>query len=137
MKQCLLSSLLLLVGTAAACNGSSRAAAPAAEQTAPAAARAPGKARSDVEPSVSSSSETRQASLTIDGMVCESCAEAAKRTLERVDGVVSAETDFQSGTSTVAFDPSKTNLDALAKAIEAVDRDPAPAFVVTARAERP
>ncbi|MBX3387787.1 MAG: heavy-metal-associated domain-containing protein [Phycisphaeraceae bacterium] len=82
------------------------------------------------------SSEVQRATLTIEGMVCQGCAEAAKQTLSRIDGVVSVETDFQAGTAMVAFDPSKTNVDALAAAIEGVDRDPAPAFRVTARTER-
>nr|HMR11789.1 heavy-metal-associated domain-containing protein [Polyangiaceae bacterium] len=82
------------------------------------------------------SSEVRPATLTIEGMVCQGCAEAAKQTLQKVAGVVSAETDVQSGTATVSFDPGKTNVDVLVAAIEGVDRDPAPAFRVTSRSER-
>lgn len=121
-------AVALLLGGGAACNGASQAAAPASRETAqqePVARAAAGG-----EPL---SSEVQRATLTIEGMVCQGCAEAAKQTLEKVAGVVSAEADFQSGTATVSFDPSKTNVDALAAAIEGVDRDPAPAFRVTGR----
>jgi len=125
---------LLLVGSTSACNGSSRAAA-ASEETA---SGTPTKTTpaGPAEITSSQSSQVRRATLTIDGMVCQGCAEAAKQTLSRIDGVVSAETDFQARAATVAFDSSKTNVDALAAAIEGVDRDPAPAFRVTARTER-
>lgn len=120
----------LLLGGVMACNGASRAAAPAAEETAQ-----PEPAASGLGSGEPMSSETQRATLTIGGMVCQGCAEAAKQTLEEVAGVVSAEADFQSGTATVSFDPSRTNVGALAAAIEGVDRDPAPAFRVTARSE--
>lgn len=121
----------LLLGSMLGCDGSSRAAAPASEEAAQPSTKAapvPNGASSSA-----TSSEVQRAALMIEGMVCQGCAEAAKQTLSRIDGVVSAETDFQAGTATVAFDPSKTNVDALAAAIEGVDRDPAPAFRVTAR----
>lgn len=123
-------AVALLLGGGAACNSASQAAAPASGETAQPepAVRAPAGG----EPL---SSEVQRATLTIEGMVCQGCAEAAKQTLEKVAGVVSAEADFQSGTATVSFDPSRTNVDALAAAIEGVDRDPAPAFRVTARSE--
>ncbi len=121
----------LLLGGTVACNSASRASAPASGDSAqhePAArALAGGKP---------TSSEVRRATLTIEGMVCQGCAEAAKQTLQKVAGVVSAETDFQAGTATVSFDPGQPNVDALAAAIEGVDRDPAPAFRVTARSAR-
>lgn len=118
----------VLLGGALGCNGSSRAAAPASGEAAQ-----PQKAVSAVDNGGPTSSELRRGTLSIEGMVCQGCAEAAKQTLETVAGVVSAETDFQAGTAIVSFDPSRTNVDALAAAIEGVDRDPAPAFRVTAR----
>ena len=118
----------LLLGSMLGCNGSSRGAPPASGEAAQ-----PPLTASAVGNGALSSSNVRQATLTIEGMVCQGCAEAAKQTLEKVAGVVSAETDFQAGTATVSFDPSRTNVDALAAAIEGVDRDPAPAFRVTAR----
>lgn len=117
----------LLLGSMLGCNDSSRAAAPASGEAAQ-----PHLAASVVENAELASSEVQRATLTIEGMVCQGCAEAAKQTLEKVAGVVSAETDFQSGTAT-SSDPGRTNVDALAAAIEGVDRDPAPAFQVTAR----
>lgn len=118
----------LLLGSMLGCNDSSRAAAPASGEAAQ-----PHLAASVVENAELASSEVQRATLTIEGMVCQGCADAAKQTLEKVAGVVSAETDFQSGTATVSSDPGRTNVDALAAAIEGVDRDPAPAFQVTAR----
>jgi copper chaperone len=121
----------LLLASALGCNGSSRASAPASGEAAqPSTKTAP---VANGASSSATSSEVQLATLTIEGMVCQGCAEAAKQTLEGVAGVVSAQTDFQLGTATIAFDPSKTNVDALAAAIEGVDQDAAPAFRVTAR----
>lgn len=124
--------VLLLSGVACGCNGPSpNAAAPSEAETIGAPTK--GAPVGDTETASSLSSQVRRGTLTIEGMVCQGCAEAAKQALERIDGVVSADTDFQAGTATVAFDPGKTSVDALAAAIEGVDRDPAPAFRVTAR----
>lgn len=111
-----------LLGSALGCNGSSQAAAPASKEAA-----------GTIDNGGPRSSEARRATLSIEGMVCQGCAEAAKQTLENVAGVVSAETDFQSGTATVSFDPSRTTVDALAATVEGINREPAPAFRVTAR----
>ncbi|MCR9165504.1 MAG: heavy-metal-associated domain-containing protein [Nannocystaceae bacterium] len=119
---------VLLLGGMAACNGSSRAAASASGE--PAQHEPAGRALAGREPR---SSQLHRATLTIEGMICPRCAEAVKQALEKTAGVVSAEADFQSETATVSFEPSKTNVDALAATIESVDRDPAPAFRVTAR----
>lgn len=121
-------AVAVLLGSALGCNGSSRAAAPASGEAAQ-----PQLTASAVDNGGPTSSEVRRATLTIEGMVCQGCAEATKQTLVKIDGVVSADADFQSGTTTVSFDPSRTNVDALVAAIEGVDRDPAPAFRVTAR----
>ncbi len=119
---------LLLIGCA--CDAAPEAAAPSARQAEPLQSALSRTA----EPASPTSSEMRRATLTIVGMVCQSCAEAAKHTLERIEGVISAEADLQSGTATVVFDPAKTSVDTLAAAIEAVEREPAPAFEVTWRA---
>lgn len=118
----------LLLGSTMGCDGPSPAAAPGPRET-----TQPQRAASVVDNSVRTSSDVHCATLTIGGMVCQGCAEAAEQALEKVAGVVSAEADFQSGTATVLFDPSRTNVGALAAAIEGVNRDPAPAFRVTAR----
>ncbi len=118
----------LLLGGALGCNSSSRAATPA-----PGEATQPEQAKGALASDEPTSPEERRAILSIEGVVCRGWAEVASQTLERVAGVVSAAADFQSGTATVLFDPSRTNVDALAAAIEGVDRGPAPAFRVTAR----
>ena len=125
---------LLLVGSASACNNPSRAAAPAGE---PMSGREP--VTGDPAPASElpvSSSETRTVALTIEGIVCQGCAEAARQALEDAGGVVTAEVDFETGVATVVFDSSQTRMDALVTAIEAIERDPAPAFRVIARDER-
>lgn len=76
----------------------------------------------------SSESETV---LHIDGMVCEGCANAAKGCLEGVDGVTHVDLSFQDGTARVRFDSGRTSAQALASAIEAVDRGAAPPLRVT------
>jgi len=83
-----------LLGSALGCNGSSQAAAPASTEAAQ-----PRQVAGTVDDGGPSSSEARRATLSIEGMVCQGCAEAAKQTLENVAGVISAETDFQSGTA--------------------------------------
>lgn len=70
--------------------------------------------------------------LQVEGMICESCAQAVRQTLEELPGVVSARTDFPSDHVEVVFDAEQTNVDAMAARLEAVDRDPAPPFAVTA-----
>lgn len=66
-------------------------------------------------------------------MVCQGCAQAVKEALERVAGVASVTTDFESNTAIVMFDPGKTSVDTLAVAVEGVDRGSAPTFVVTSK----
>lgn len=80
------------------------------------------------------SSSMATATLTIEGMVCEGCARVAQRALEEVDGVHFVGIDFQRGTAAVEFNPQRTDVEQLARAIEGVRRDPAPAFRV-ARSE--
>lgn len=109
---------VLLLASTVGCNGPSGAA--ASSKTAP-------------DRSPTASSELLPATLTIDGMVCEGCAAAVTESLENVPGVMSAEIDFYSGTASISFDPNTTNVNALAAAIEGLNRDPAPPFRVVAR----
>jgi copper chaperone len=73
------------------------------------------------------------ATLTIEGMVCESCAQAVHGRLEQVDGVHSVNMDFQRAMATVDFDPAKTTVEQLAKAVEHMERNPAPPLRVATR----
>ncbi|MBO6934848.1 MAG: heavy-metal-associated domain-containing protein [Deltaproteobacteria bacterium] len=74
--------------------------------------------------------DAQRATLTIEGMVCESCAGAVQQALESTPGVLSAETSFASGTAVAVFDPDGTSPEALARALEAVERGTAPPFRV-------
>jgi len=73
---------------------------------------------------------SQRVTLTIEGMVCESCAAAAAQTLESARGVSSAECSFPNRTAAVVFDPAVTSAETLASRLEAVDRGGAPAFRV-------
>lgn len=57
--------------------------------------------------------------LKISGMTCMGCSSSVKRLLSTVDGVSRAEVDLGAATAVVEFDPAKTNLDALKKAVAA------------------
>lgn len=76
---------------------------------------------------------TTTAVLRIEGMVCESCAQAAQKILTQVEGVHAVEVDFQHGTATVQLDPARTNVDQLARSLEQIERSPAPPFRVISR----
>ena len=51
--------------------------------------------------------------LAIENMTCNMCPITVRKSLQKVDGVVSASADFDSKTATVKFDSQKTNVDAL------------------------
>lgn len=55
--------------------------------------------------------------VEISDMACSSCAATVKKALLKIDGVKSAEVSQPSGTADITYDSSKTNPDALAKAI--------------------
>ncbi|HFE44920.1 MAG TPA: copper chaperone [Nannocystis exedens] len=75
----------------------------------------------------------RGLTLTIEGMSCQGCADAAAQALASVDGVYSSECSFATKTANVQFDPKRTNVDTLVAAIEKTDRGAAPVFRVTDR----
>jgi len=54
--------------------------------------------------------------FTIDKMTCAMCPITVRKAMEKVAGVLSVKTDYDSKTATVIFDPSKTNTDAIAAA---------------------
>lgn len=56
--------------------------------------------------------------LPITGMTCANCVATVERTLGRVDGVSAASVNFATERATVAFDPERTSVDALARAVE-------------------
>ena len=54
-------------------------------------------------------------SLTIEGMTCDHCVRAVKNRLAATDGVQVE--DVRVGSARLAYDPSKTNVDAIEEAI--------------------
>lgn len=55
--------------------------------------------------------------LNVEGMTCKFCSITVKKALEQVDGVKYAEVDLESNQATVVYDDSKTDPQALAKAV--------------------
>jgi P-type Cu+ transporter len=56
--------------------------------------------------------------LPVEGMTCASCVARVEKTLRRIDGVEGANVNLATEAVAVSFDPSKTSLDVLAKAVE-------------------
>jgi copper chaperone CopZ len=50
--------------------------------------------------------ELRELKLKVDGMTCESCAEAIERSLMQVNGIVKADVSYAEGKAVVVYDPS-------------------------------
>jgi Cu+-exporting ATPase len=69
--------------------------------------------------SLAFSDQSRRAVLSIGGMHCTSCAQAIERALLRVQGVEQASVNPATQKVWVVFDPSRTSLTILEKAIEA------------------
>jgi Cu+-exporting ATPase len=58
--------------------------------------------------------------LKIDGMHCMSCSMNIDDELEDTPGVIEADTNYAKGEAKVNFDPAKTNLGQLKKAVESL-----------------
>lgn len=56
--------------------------------------------------------------LNIDGMTCNGCVASVTKILQDVDGVASAEVSLADKRAEVAFDATKTSVDALIAAVE-------------------
>lgn len=56
--------------------------------------------------------------LNIDGMTCNGCVASVTKILQGVDGVTSAEVSLAYKRAEVAFDATKTSVDALIAAVE-------------------
>ena len=56
--------------------------------------------------------------LNIDGMNCNGCVTSVTKILQGVDGVASAEVSLADKRAEVAFDATKTSVDALIAAVE-------------------
>ena len=56
--------------------------------------------------------------LNMDGMTCNGCVASVTKILQGVDGVASAEVSLADKRAEVAFDATKTSVDALIAAVE-------------------
>jgi len=61
--------------------------------------------------------EGTKVSLKVDGMHCGDCSTKVTKALTDIDGVKAAAVDYQTGETVIAIDDSKTNSEALIKAI--------------------
>lgn len=61
-------------------------------------------------------SSTQSVTLVVQNMTCPLCPFTVRKALEDVPGVTKVSVDFDAKTVTVAFDPSKTNAQALIQA---------------------
>ncbi|MEQ8888158.1 MAG: heavy metal-associated domain-containing protein [Sandaracinaceae bacterium] len=66
------------------------------------------------------------ARLSVDGMVCEGCANAARACLEGVEGDHYVDLSFADAQATVRYDPTVVDPSAMVAALESVDRGEAP-----------
>lgn len=55
--------------------------------------------------------------LAIEGMHCGACATGIQMVVSLIDGVQSVTVDYDAKQGTVTFDPAKTNIDQILKAI--------------------
>ncbi len=64
---------------------------------------------------VQASEETsiKTVTLAVKNMTCRMCPITVRKSLTKLDGVISASSDFDSKTATVKFDPHKVSIDAL------------------------
>jgi Cu+-exporting ATPase len=70
--------------------------------------------------------EPVSAELAVDGMVCESCAQAIQSAVARLDGVESCEVDVAQGRANVRFRPDRVELSAIEAAIDRLGYEAAP-----------
>lgn len=61
--------------------------------------------------------QTQVVTLKVSGMVCGGCEVAVKMAANKVDGVKDVKASHEKGTAEVTYDPSKTNAEAIARAI--------------------
>ncbi len=62
--------------------------------------------------------------IPIEGMTCTACVAHITRAVRRVDGVESVKVDLGKETTTVGFDPVRTSLPAITRAIRAAGYEP-------------
>ena len=57
--------------------------------------------------------EAKTVILDVPGMTCKFCPITIRKSLQKISGVESVKSDFESKTATVTFDPDKTNVEQL------------------------
>lgn len=73
--------------------------------------------------SVDDVNDSRIARLAVQGMGCVNCGTCVRNGLLTLEGVVSADVDWQSGLALVDYVPAKTTIDALVRAVAAAGND--------------
>jgi copper chaperone CopZ len=59
-----------------------------------------------------------EASITVEGMHCESCSSAITEALTKIDGVSTASANHETGSATATYESPGVSTDELSKAIE-------------------
>lgn len=60
----------------------------------------------------------KKVTFTIEKMTCAMCPITVRKAMEKVEGVLSVVTDYDTRTAVVVFDPAKANVEDIAKASE-------------------
>ncbi len=68
---------------------------------------------------VVSSDNVQQVSYKVNGMTCASCEETIKHSVNQLPGIVETKADYKLGTASIKYDQSKTDKNAIIKAINA------------------
>jgi copper chaperone CopZ len=66
--------------------------------------------------SIPPSENIQETDIAIEGMTCMSCALGVKYELEQVEGVISADVDYATGTGKIRYDADKVDPQTVAKA---------------------
>lgn len=75
--------------------------------------------QADKQTIVVSSENVHQVAYKVSGMTCASCEETIKHSINQLTGIVEIKADSKSGTASIKYDQSKTDKDAIIKAINA------------------
>lgn len=62
--------------------------------------------------------ELKTVTLRIEGMTCGGCAIAARKVLERLDGVSKADVSYETQRAVVTYDPAKVSIEQLIAAVK-------------------
>ena len=86
----------------------------------PSSARAAGVpvAQHAVTPARAPAAELQTVTLRIEGMTCGGCAIAARKVLQRLDGVEKAEASYEKQRAVVTYDPKKVTVDQMIAAVK-------------------